>query len=202
MLDQDGDTNMLSVKQFTIITGGAQGVELRAETLAREYNLDVKVLIPPCHPRRQTVTPLTKFQLTEAIPWTHQASVRLHKISAHPITLQYIHGDYHVVKEADMVMAFTLFIPNGSVCMGQSGWSLEFAKLLKKTLYVFDLEKNIWFWYKHDEDLFYPCEHMTECQVAVPTLTPKTAIIGVKNIFDFPEGLDEMILVFKRSLLL
>ena len=75
-------------------------------------------------------------------------------ISTHPITLQYIHGDHHVVKEADMVTAFTLFIPNGEVCMGQSGWSVEFAKLLKKTFSVFDLEKNIWFWYNHDEDLF------------------------------------------------
>ena len=57
-------------------------------------------------------------------------------ISTHPITLQYIHGDHNVVKEADMVTAFTLFIPNGEVCMGQSGWSVEFAKLLKKTFYV------------------------------------------------------------------
>ena len=46
MLDEGGDTIMLSVKPFTIITGGAQRVELKAETLAREYNLEVKVLIP------------------------------------------------------------------------------------------------------------------------------------------------------------
>ena len=51
MLDEDGDTIMLSVKPFTIFTGGAQGVELKAETLAREYNLEIKVLIPPCHPQ-------------------------------------------------------------------------------------------------------------------------------------------------------
>ena len=144
----------------------------------------------------------TTRKFTEAIPWTHQAVVRLSRWLSGPITLQYIHGNYHVVKEAEMVMAFTLFASNGSVCIGQSGWSVEFAKLFKKTLYIYDLEKNIWFWYNHDEDLFYPCEQMTEYQVAVPTLMPKTAIVGVKNIFDFPDGLDEMILVFKRSLLL
>ena len=47
MLDQDGATIMLSVKPFTIISGGAVGVDLEAEMLARHYNLGVEVIIPP-----------------------------------------------------------------------------------------------------------------------------------------------------------
>ena len=35
MFDADGDVIMLRVKPFTIITGGAHGVDWKAETLAR-----------------------------------------------------------------------------------------------------------------------------------------------------------------------
>ena len=44
---------------FTVISGGANGVDLEAEKLARHYGLKVKVLIPPCHPRKTSVQPLT-----------------------------------------------------------------------------------------------------------------------------------------------
>ena len=33
---------------FTVISGGANGVDLEAEKLARYYGLPVHVLIPPC----------------------------------------------------------------------------------------------------------------------------------------------------------
>lgn len=33
---------------------------------------------------------------------------------------------------------------------GGTGWTVEFAKLLKKILYVYDLERNKWFWCRHD----------------------------------------------------
>lgn len=59
MLDQDGDTIMLSVPSFTIITGGALGVDLEPEKLARDHGFAVQVIIPPCQPRSKTVPPLT-----------------------------------------------------------------------------------------------------------------------------------------------
>ena len=50
MFDQYGDVIMLRVSPFTIITGGAAGVDWKAEILAKAYNLNVHVLVPPCHP--------------------------------------------------------------------------------------------------------------------------------------------------------
>ena len=52
----------------TILAGGALGVELEAEKLARDHGLTVQVIIPPCHPQSKTVPPLTITQLAEAIP--------------------------------------------------------------------------------------------------------------------------------------
>ena len=80
---------------FTIISGGANGVDLEAEKLARHYGLPVQVLIPPCHPRRASIQPLTRQQLAEAIPVTTQVAFRLGKQLTSPISTQYIYRNYH-----------------------------------------------------------------------------------------------------------
>ena len=185
---------------FTIISGGANGVDLEAEKLARHYGLPVQVLIPPCHPRKTSIRPLTRQQLAEAIPVTTQAAFRLNKQLTDPISTQYIHRNYRVVKQADMVMAFTCFSPNRKVCLGGTGWGVEMAKILHKVLYVYDVERDIWFYYNSNQDLWYACNEMSEEQYALPTFVKKTAIIGIRNIYDYPDALLELQETFTRSL--
>ena len=172
---------------FTIISGGANGVDLEAEKLARHYGLPVRVLIPPCHRRKASIKPLTHQQLAEAIPITTKVAFRLKKQLTNPISLQYIHRNYHVVKDADLVLAFTCSEP-------------EMCKLLNKVVYVYDVERNVWLWYNPTKDMFYACDQMSEEQYALPTLVKKTAIIGMRNIYDYPEALLELQETFKRSL--
>ena len=191
---------MLGVERFTIISGGANGVDLEAQRFARDFGLPVKILIPPCHARSKYLHPLTHQQLGEAIPITNQVSNRLNKPLNNPISLQYIHRNYHVVKQAEMVLAFTSFQPESNLCLGGTGWAVEMAKLLKKILYVYDVERNIWFWYNHQKDLFYACDQKSEEQFALPTFLPKTAIVGIRNIYDFPDALLELQDTFKSSL--
>ncbi|CAH3018244.1 unnamed protein product [Porites evermanni] len=190
---------MSDVKPFTIISGGANGVDLEAERFARDFGLPVQILIPPCHPRSKYLSPLTHSQLGEAIPIANQVSARLNKHLSNPISLQYIYRNYHVVQQAEMVLAFTSFQPESNLYFGGTGWAVEMAKLLKKILYV-DVQRNIWFWYRHDQDLFYACDQMSEEQFALPTFLPKTAIVGIRNSYDFPDALLELQDTFKRSL--
>ena len=185
---------------FTVISGGANGVDLEAEKLARHYGLKVEVLITPCHPRRASVQPLTHQQLAEAIPTTRQVAARLNKQLENPISLQYIHRNYHVVKQADMVLALTCFQPESNLCFGGTGWAVEMAKVLKKVLYVYDVQRDTWFWYNPDQDLFYACDQMSEEQYTLPTLVQKTAIVGVRNVYDYPGTVLELQETFKRSL--
>ena len=72
---------------FTVISGGANGMDLEAEKLARYYGLPVHVLIPPCHPRKASILPLTHQQLAEAIPLTTQVANRLNKQLTNPISI-------------------------------------------------------------------------------------------------------------------
>ena len=135
----------------------------------------------------------------EAVPITKQVAARLNKPLSNPISLQYIHRNYHV-KQADMMMSFTLFQPESNLCYGGTGWTVEMAKILKKILYVYDVERSIWFWYKHEQDSFYTYDQMSEEQIALPTFLPKTAIVGIRNIYNFPDALLELQDTFKRSL--
>ena len=105
-----------------------------------------------------------------------------------------------MVKNTDMVLAFTNFQPENNMCFGATVWTVEMAKLLKKVLYVYDVDKNIWFWYRRDQDLFYTCDQMPEEQFALPTFVQRTAIVGVRNIYDYPDALLELQETFKRSL--
>ena len=125
---------------------------------------------------------------------------RLNKQLTSPISTEYIHRNYHVVKQADMVLAFTCFSPERKVCISDTGWGVEMAKVLQKVLYVYDVERNIWFWYNSCQDLFYACDEMSEEQYTLPTLVKKTAIIGIRNIYDYPNALLELQETFKRSL--
>ena len=53
------------------------------------------------------------------------------------------------------MMSFTLFQSESNLCYGGTGWTVEMAKILKKILYVYDVERSIWFWYKHEQDSLY-----------------------------------------------
>ena len=207
MFDKDGDVIMLRVKPFTIFTGGATGVDWKAEVLANSYNLEVKVLVPPCHPRSNTLKPLTHAELNEANPSIQVPQVSLQKRLTDPISRQYIQRNYCVVKQADLVLAFTLFQPNRTVfglqvqtvCMGGTGWTVEFAKILRKPLYVFDVEAELWYWFDYELDRFEQCDAMSERQICLPTFVPKTAIVGLRNIYDFPNAVTELERTFARS---
>ena len=65
---------------------------------------------------------------------------------------------------------------------------------------MYDVQRDTWFWYNLDQDLFYLCDQMSEEQYALPTLVQKTAIVGVRNVYDYPETVLELQETFKRSL--
>ena len=72
--------------------------------------------------------------------------------------------------------------------------------MLCKPLYVYALDLNFWFWYNHDEAVFEQCEGMSDTFVCVPTFMPTTAIVGVRNFSEFPQGIHELEATFSRSI--
>ena len=89
--------------------------------------------------------------------------------------------DYHVIQPASLVLALGHFDELGKHLLGGTGWSVVMAQLLGKPLYVFDVDKEQWFWWNPDTQHYQPCEGMTETQIALPTLQDKTAIVSTRE---------------------
>ena len=62
-----------------IYTGGAKGTDALAEEMAKQFGMQVEVLVPPNHPRAQYVSPSTVEVLVLANPHLHQAAHKLCK---------------------------------------------------------------------------------------------------------------------------
>ena len=127
---------------LTIYTGGAKGVHTHVERLCQLSGHPCVVVIPPCHPRSKSLTSLTQSQLDEATPTVTQAAFRLGRQVHHPISLQYIQRNYHVVKPASLVPTVGYFDESRKHIMGGTGWSVVMAQILSKPLYVYDLDLN------------------------------------------------------------
>ena len=68
---------------LTIYTGGAKGVDTHVERLCHLYGHTCVVLIPPCHPRSKSLTPLTHA----ATSMVTRVAFRLGRQIRHPISL-------------------------------------------------------------------------------------------------------------------
>ena len=166
---------------LTIYTGGAKGVDTHVEQLCQLYGHACVVLIPPCHPRAKSLTPLTQSELDAATPTVTQAAFRLGRQIHHPISLQYIQRNYHVIQPASLVLAVGYFDELRKHVLGGTGWSVVMAQLLGKPLYVFDVDREEWLWWNPTLGQYQPCEGMTEDMIALPTLQDKTAIVGTRE---------------------
>ena len=90
---------------LTIYTSGANGVDTHVEHLCHKYHHHCVVLIPPCHPRAWSLTPLSQPALDAATPIITRVAFQLGRHVSNPITLQYLQRNYHVVKNASLVLA-------------------------------------------------------------------------------------------------
>ena len=168
---------------LTIYTGGAKGVDTHVERVCHLYGHSCVVLIPPCHPRAKSLTPLTQPDLDAATPTVTQVAFRLGRHVSHSITLQYLQRNYYVIKPASLVLATGYFDELRKHVLGGTGWSVAMAQLFGKPLYVFDLDIDLeqWFWWNPTLQHYQPCEGMTEEQIALPTLQDHTAIVGSRE---------------------
>ena len=120
---------------LTIYTGGAKGVDTHVEHVCHKYGHSCVVLIPPCHPRANSLAPLTQPDLDAAMPIVTRNAFHLARHVSYLITLPYLQRNYHVIKPA-----LGYFDQLRKHILGGTGWSVAMAQILLKPLYVFDLD--------------------------------------------------------------
>ena len=130
-------------------------------------------------------------------PLVTQAAIRLGRQVHHPISLQYIQRNVHVIQPASLVLAVGRFNELRKHLLGGTGWGVVMAQLLDKPLYVFDVDKEEWLRWDSALGQYQPCEGMTEDSIALPTLQDKTAIIGTRE--EDPAIYPTLEALFKRT---
>ena len=166
---------------LTIYTGGAKGVDTHVERLCHLYGHMCVVIIPPCHPRSKSLTPLTQSELDAATSMVTQVAFRLGRQIHHPISLQYIQRNVHVIQPASLVLALGHFDEHRKHLLGGTGWGVVMAQLSGKPLYVFDVDREEWLRWNATTQQYQQCEGMKEEWIALPTLQDKTAIVGTRE---------------------
>ena len=101
---------------LTIYTEGAKGLDTHVEHLCHKCGHQCVVFIPPCHPRAKSLVPLTQPDLDAAIPIVPRAAFHLGRHVSHPISLQYLQRNYHVIKPASLVLAWGILTNYASMC--------------------------------------------------------------------------------------
>ena len=78
-----------ALNDITIVTGGDDGVDREAERQAVHFGTQLDVVIGPHHPRRRTITLLTKEDLEKTIYHFLSAQVQLERQVTSPLSVEY-----------------------------------------------------------------------------------------------------------------
>ena len=166
---------------LTIYTSGNPGVEAAVEHYCRRTGLQCVVYIPPCHPRANTVTPLSYSALKQVRTQVLGTAYRLQRPMSSPLAEQYLCSQWLMIQEASLVLVFGYLDDMARHVHGNGGWCVEMAKTLHKPLYVFDLRAELWCWWNEDDQQFQDQDRMSERWIQPPTLQDKTVIAGPKT---------------------
>ena len=164
-----------------ITSGGASGVDTYVEQCCLATHRSCRVLLPPCHPRAKYLAPLSPAEMDEGRETIQLAAIDLNRSFSSPITLQYLTRNYHVVKDATLVLVLSFFDNKGGV-VGGSAWAMAMAIRLNKPLYFFDGVSGAWFYWQHGAFVACQSSAMSDDLIAPPTLeSDHVAIAGTRE---------------------
>ena len=204
--------------EYTLYTGGCEGVDQTAEEMGLQLGFKVHVLVGPQHPRARTVTPLSTEKLEQANPFLRGANqtLRRHLNFSHPrpYYMELLQRNYHIIRQATHVYAFGELQPDKKTAKGGTGWSVQLALDANKTVYFYDIPSKTWHeparfqwkghtWVKdfHFKPLGSSGWSMSPLhqplQRCLPTLHKASAVVGSRRIS--PETVAEIKALFHRT---
>ena len=160
------DVDPLSL--FTLVTGGTPGTVWYAS----------KVGGPVPASTGLSSHLLDRAKTRTGHPFTLKVMTKLGKSLRSPVTLAYIHRNKHTLQVAWAVYASDFFTP-----IKYTGLSVEFTFLSYKPLYVYDLKRNVWYWYEHVVGNSVPC---IPNMITLPVLMNPSAVVGTCGLTEYP----------------
>jgi len=148
-------------RNFVVYCDGITDVSYVAETMAKEYG--VRFQVPsPC---RDTVyAAITK------------ANETLQREPLQDVMISLLQRKYPVLLQADTIFAFGRMERDCKTLRGGTGWCVQMAMDMGKTIYVYDPDTSTWFQAKNKRFRLKP---------DLPTLALRSVILGSKHIGPF-----------------
>jgi len=190
--EQDLDAMQLQIGHGHVVyTGGATGTDDLVERMAKQFGMQVEVLVPPNHPRAQFITPSTVEVLMLANPHLHQAAQKLGKrMPSHFYMLQLLQRNYQIAKKAHTIYAFGILEKDGKRVKGGTGWTVQLVMDQGKQVYLFDIPSQSWYgsdhYYKVDDNATTPVagSQFVPWGPKGPTLHQSSAVVGSRELDD------------------
>ena len=134
---------------YDIYTGSAEGTDALAEQCARQWGMDVSILIPPGHVRTKTISPLSTAMMENAVPFMRAAAKNWGKTCPStnhpwPYSSMLLARNYWIVNQVRATYAFGRFVDPMNPCTlkGGTGWTVQLDIEIKKLL-SFQVSQNL-----------------------------------------------------------
>ena len=155
------DYQRVLARLFRVYADGITDVSWVAETMAQEYGIPFQV-------------PRIVKDREEVMAAIQQAN--LLDLSREPLQeylIDLLERKYAVLLQADTLFAFGDLTEDCKMLRGATGWCVQMAADMGKTVYVYDIESRMWFHFKNNQFCL---------KQEAPTLALKSSILGSKYV--------------------
>jgi hypothetical protein len=176
----------MNPKDFTLHSGGANGSDFQFEIIGREFGVInfIHYWYGKMNPHSLPEHEITVEDYLDGVEMVHKANTIL-KRQGYEKYMNLLARNWSQCKYSDAVYAIGT-LKNNKIVNGGTGWCVAFAQLTDKELYVFDQDKEQWYFWNGK---FEVC--------VTPRLTKDFAGIGTRKINE--SGILAIRNVYKRT---
>jgi len=154
------DYQRVLARLYRVYADGITDVSYIAETIAQEYGVPFQVPTPT-RDREKVMAAIL------------QANETLQQEPLPEWVISLLHRKYAALLQADTLFVFGYFNRDCKTLKGGTGWCVQMALDMAKTIYVYDIESGMWFHFKNNQFCL---------KQEAPTLALKSVLLGSKQI--------------------
>ena len=147
-------------RNYVVYGDSISDVSYVAETMAKEYGIGFQVPVPT-RDREKIVAAIIK------------ANETLQREPLQEGLISLLQRKYAVLLQADTIFAFGHITRDCKTLRGGTGWCVQMAMDMGKTIYVYDIESSTWFQVR---------DKRFRLKQDLPTLALRSVVLGSKQI--------------------
>ena len=178
------------MKDYLNHSGGAKGSDSYWDEIGREhgFNNHIHYWYKKMNPKSEPQHQVTEEDYLEGVKMIERANLTLKRQNIN----KYMHllaRNWSQVKYSDSIYAIGFIQKNMKSVKGGTGWAIAMSIDSEKDTYIFDQDKEKWFYWDYNNKKFLTC--------VTPSLTKNYAGIGSREISE--SGINAIRNVYKKT---